>query len=128
MLPPFPYFFIVHVVSFWEKKNGITDNFSFISQLFPVDTNQHQPISYVSFFGVFSSNFNWGGLSEVLRFLIIVLSLVAVAKCLTLSFLLVLRKPTDCGLQSFLWIQWRIRPHDLLDERGKIHRRIRRSH
>lgn len=64
----------------------------------------------------------------MLRFLTIIVSLAAMTKCLTLSFLFVLRKPADCGLQSFLWIQWRIRPHDLLDERGKIHRRIRRSH
>lgn len=82
----------------------------------------------IPYFFLFPSNFKWGDLSDVLRFFIIILSLVAMMRCLTLSFLLVLRKPVDCGLQSFLWIQWRIRPHDLLDERGKIHRRTRRSH
>lgn len=69
-----------------------------------------------------------GDLCQALSFLIVILSVAAMSMCLTLSFLVVLRQPADRGLQSFLWIQRRVRPHDLLDERGKIHRRIRRSH
>lgn len=103
------------------------DNLSFLSQLFSSrckSTSLFFRFTIIHFF----SPVLCGEVYQALSFLLVILFIAAMSMCLTLSFFVFLRQPADCGLQSFLWIQRRVRPHDLLDERGKIHRRIRRSH